>query len=54
MLTLQDLQIKVIVYSEHVVTFRIWTRPINMSSRISSNLLTAEQGRGVGEAPLYG
>ena len=44
MLTLQDLQIQAMIYNELVVTLRIWTRPTNMPSRISSNLLTAERG----------
>ena len=49
MLTLQDLEIQVIIYDEFVVTFRIWTRPTKMSSRISSNLFTAERGDGGGD-----
>ena len=44
MLTLHDLEIRPMIYNEFVVTFRIWTRPTNMSSRISSNLLTTERG----------
>ena len=48
MLTLQDLQIQAMIYNVLVVTFRIWTRPPNMSSRISSNLFTAERGVGGG------
>ena len=43
MLTLHDLQIQAMIYNELVVTFRIWTRPTNMSSRISSNLITVER-----------
>ena len=53
MLTLQDLEIQVIIYDEFVVTFRIWTRPTKMSSRISSNLFTAERGGG-GGGPYMG
>ena len=52
MLTLHDLQIQAMIYNELVVTFRIWRRPTNMSSRISSDLLTAERGGEGG--PLYG
>ena len=44
MLTLHDLQIQAMIYNELVVTFRIWTRPSNMSLRISSDLLNAERG----------
>ena len=56
MLTLHDLEIQAIIFKKFVVTLRIWTRPTNMSSRISSNLLTADRGRGGGgvEGPLYG
>ena len=43
MLTLQDLEIQTMIYNVLVVTFRIWTRPTNMSSRISSNLITVER-----------
>ena len=39
MLTLHDLEI---------------TRPSNMSSRVSSDLLNAERGVGTGGGPLYG
>ena len=53
MLTLRDLQIQAVIYKELVMTFRIWTRPTNMSSRISSNLLTAERGGGGGGALHY-
>ena len=52
MLTLHNLEIQAMIYNELVVTFRIWTRPTNMSSTISSDLLTAERGGGGG--PLYG
>ena len=44
MLTLHDLEIQAMIYNELVVTFRIWTRPSNMSLRISSDLLNAERG----------
>ena len=47
MLTLHELEIQAIIYNEFVVTFQTWTRPTNMSSRISSDLLTAERGGGV-------
>ena len=54
MLTLHDLEIQAMIYNELVVTFRIWTRPTNMSSRISSDLLTAERGGEGWGGPLYG
>ena len=38
MLTLQEIQIQAMIYNELVVTFRIWTQPTDMPSRISSNL----------------
>ena len=44
MLTLHDLEIQAIIYNKFAVTFQICTRPTNMSSKISSNLPTAERG----------
>ena len=53
MLTLRDLQIQTMIYNELLETFRIWARPTNMLSRISSDLLSAERRWG-GGGPLYG